>query len=177
MGPELESIRAVKKLLSHYPLVDLINILIKRLVILMPNHMLAKAKCVCQLTEDVLSYLIWSVKDPWITPEITPDHSVASANIKPDSVSCCRSSNSKLGLVILNLFKTIWEKVNVQIVSGPCASKARKFSHFFHLSSVKIIEKYYILKEVCCARPFQLSLYAQGGHFCLALKFHFFFTK
>lgn len=58
MVPELECIISVKKLLTHYPLVDLINILIKRLVILMLNHRLGKAKCVCQLTEDVLSHLI-----------------------------------------------------------------------------------------------------------------------
>lgn len=58
MGSELECIISVKKLLTHYPLVDLINILIKRLVILMPNHRLADAKCACQLTEDVLSHLI-----------------------------------------------------------------------------------------------------------------------
>lgn len=58
MGPELECIISVKKLLTHYPFLDLINILIKRLVILMPNRRLAKAKCVCQLTEDVHSHLI-----------------------------------------------------------------------------------------------------------------------
>lgn len=58
MVPELEGIISVRKLLTHYPLVDLINILIKRLVILMLNHRLGKAECVRQLTEDVLSYLI-----------------------------------------------------------------------------------------------------------------------